>query len=201
MHPATRSLLRRVASRFPTIVISGRAYGDIAARVRGVPLFAVFGNHGIEPLWAEPASAAVVSGWVRRLRPQLAGSAGLIIEDKTYSLAIHYRGVRDRRRARRVIDEAVADLKGARAIPGRAAVNIIPRRGPDKGAALRHACRAAGCRAAIYVGDDGTDEDAFAALPPNRLLSIRVGLAGDSVARFALPRQRAIDSLLRALLA
>jgi trehalose 6-phosphate phosphatase len=197
---ATRRLLRQVAGRYGCLVISGRAYSDIARRLRGVPLRFVFGNHGIEPLWAGARSAALVRRWTVHLERQLADCAGVFIENKTHSLAIHYRHARNRARARRRIAAAVRGLRGARAIEGKAAVNVIPARGVNKGTALRRACRLAGCTRAMYVGDDGTDEDAFGALPPERLLAVRVGRRRGSRARYLLRRQADIDALLRLLL-
>ena len=196
---ATRRLLRQVADRYSCLVISGRAYRDIAWRLRGVPLRFVFGNHGIEPLWADEAGAALVQRWAARLQSQLGACDGVVVENKRHSLAIHYRHARHRARARRQIASAVGSLTGARVIEGRAAVNLVPRHGADKGTALRRACRMAGCTRAIYIGDDGTDEDAFGALPTGRLLGIRVGRR-PSRARYRLARQRDIDALLRLLL-
>lgn len=200
MRHATRRLLRAVAERYPCAVISGRAYVDIERRLKGVPLQGVFGNHGIEPLWAYPAGAALVTQWMAKLGPRLGPWRGVRLENKQQSVAIHYRHARDRAAARRVISKAIADLTGARAIEGRASVNLIPRRGANKATALRHVCRVAGCAHAIYIGDDGTDEDAFAALTADRLLGIRIGRRERSLAGFTLPRQRDLDALLRALI-
>jgi hypothetical protein len=50
------------------------------------------------------------------------------------------------------------------------------------------------------LGDEQTDEDAFAAISPDRLLAIRVDPSGASHARYHLVSQRAIDVLLRTLL-
>jgi trehalose-6-phosphatase len=52
----------------------------------------------------------------------------------------------------------------------------------------------------MYVGDDDTDEDAFASAPADRLLSIRVGSHGVTRARYRLRTQRDIDLLLQHLL-
>jgi trehalose-6-phosphatase len=65
--------------------------------------------------------------------------------------------------------------------------------------ALQQACRWFACDSAIYVGDDATDEDAFSSTYPERLLTIRVGAATDSRARFHLDGQDEIDSLLEIL--
>jgi trehalose 6-phosphate phosphatase len=196
MRERTRQLLARVAELYPCAIVSGRAYVDLASRVAGLPVRFLFGNHGIEPLAIDRAGTARVRQWIAQLQPQLAGLAGIVLENKTHSIAIHYRSAPDRRRAKRIVTAAVADLAGARAIDGRSAVNVIPEGGANKGVALRQACRLARCRYAIYVGDDGTDEDAFVGLAPNRLLAIRVGQRAGSSAPYAIPRQRDIGRLL-----
>jgi trehalose 6-phosphate phosphatase len=199
MRRSTRALLSEVARTYPTVVISGRCYDDIARRLRGIPLRYVFGNHGIEPLWITPGGAALVHRWAVQLEARLSAWQGVEIENKTHSLAIHYRGAADHRRATQAIAAAISDLKGARAIPGTAAVNLVPIRGAHKGIALQRACGLARCARAIYVGDDGTDEDAFSAQGRSRVLGIRVGTRRGSAARFALPNQRQIDAFLSAL--
>jgi trehalose-6-phosphatase len=80
------------------------------------------------------------------------------------------------------------------------ALNLLPRGGADKGIAVQQARRMFACDTVIYVGDDDTDEDAFASAPPDRLLSIRVGTRGPTRARYRLRTQRDIDSLLQQLL-
>jgi trehalose 6-phosphate phosphatase len=197
---STRSLLRQVAGCYPCLVISGRAYDDIARRLRGVPLRFVFGNHGIEPLWGRATDSALVRGWAARLECRLAGCSGIRIENKRHSLAIHYRQAGNRTRARRRIETAIGGLPRVRVIEGKAALNLIPSRAANKGTALRRAFRLAGCTRAIYIGDNGTDEDAFRAMPSPRLLGIRVGRRRGSRARYVLSRQRDIDAFLRLLL-
>lgn len=80
-------------------MISGRGRRDAARRLAGIPLWYVFGNHGLEP-WGERATDAIqVRQWLDRLERQLQPYRGLSIEDKTYSVTIHYRQVREKRRA------------------------------------------------------------------------------------------------------
>jgi trehalose 6-phosphate phosphatase len=160
----------------------------------------VLGNHGIEP-WSQHASyPSQVSEWVERLERQLPPYPGLVIEGKTYSVAIHYRNVRHKQRALKAIHEAVAKLKGARAFGGSQAVNLMPRDAPGKGWALERALRLLGCDRAVYVGDEDTDEDAFLTAAADRLLSIRVGATRRSYARYYLESQDDIDLLLHRFL-
>lgn len=195
----TRRLLIAVADRYPCVVISGRGRDDLMKRLEDIPVWDVFGNHGLEPWGQDPAYAKQVHEWVDHLERRLASYTGLIIEDKTYSVAIHYRCVRQKRLVLKAINDAVLGLRGSRAFGGKQVVNLVPRDAPHKGMALERARRLLACDCAIYVGDDDTDEDAFGVAPPERLLSIRVGATRTSGAHYYLKTQYEIDSLLRML--
>jgi trehalose 6-phosphate phosphatase len=201
MRAETRRLLADVARRYPCVVISGRALDDLLRRLGRIPVWYAFGDHGLEPPSGSDGGAALVGNWVRQLNERLTGHSGIVIEEKKHSVTIHYRHVRDKRGVRNAIADVVSGLPDVRALGGVQAVSLIPRGGPDKGVALQQARRMFACQTAIYVGDDDTDEDAFASAPPGQLLSIRVGAAGASKARYRLRSQRNIDRLLRVLLA
>lgn len=204
LRPRTARLLARVADRYPTAVVSGRACADVAARVRGLGVRYLSGNHGLEPGPA-PALARFEAdaGQARVLLEQaLAELAGVDVEDKRYSLALHYRRARRRPAARATIAAAVAALPMAmRVVHGKQVVNAIPAAAPDKGDAVLGLRAAAGADVALYVGDDVTDEDVFVIDQPGRLLTIRIGLAQRSAATYGLRDQRELDRLLAALVA
>jgi trehalose 6-phosphate phosphatase len=65
---------------------------------------------------------------------------------------------------------------------------------------LARTCRRLGCERALYVGDDDTDEDAFAMGGSEHLLAIRVGRKRGSRAAYFLRNQALADELLRRLL-
>src|SRR5215212_1446742 len=52
MRLATRRLLSQVARCYPCVVISGRAHADLVKRLERLPLWHIFGNHGLEP-WTQ----------------------------------------------------------------------------------------------------------------------------------------------------
>ena len=199
MRETTRRLLIEAARLYPCVIISGRALDDLSERLAGVPVWYLFGNHGLEPPPPGTVSPTPASEWARELERRLPEDPGIVIEDKRYSLTIHYRNARDKRRAVEAIDRVVARLPDVRALGGAEAVSLLPRGGGNKGVALQQACRWFACDSAIYVGDDATDEDAFSSTYPEKLLTIRVGAAADSHARFHLASQDEIDSLLEIL--
>jgi trehalose 6-phosphate phosphatase len=199
MRARTRALLQQVARQYPCVVISGRAHADAQRRLRGVDIFAVFGNHGVEPWAGTQRLVRQVEAWVPRLRRALAPFSGIWVENKTYSIAIHYRHCREKRKARAAILKAAAALGPLRIIGGKQVVNLLPAGAPHKGTALERERERLKCDTAIYVGDDETDEDVFALEEPGRLLTVRVGASKRSMASYHLKNQSEIDALLRAL--
>ena len=195
----TRRLLVRVARRYPLVVISGRALADISERVAEIGVQHVFGNHGLEWSGGPSRPRSQVRKWVHQLTEQLSEQPGVVIEDKAHSVSVHYRSAPDQDDALRVIMPIVRTLPEVRIICGAAAVNLLPKDGANKGVALRRALEITTCDTAIYVGDDDTDEDAFGALKPEKLLSIRIGRSDASRARYHLETQASIDLLLDAL--
>src|SRR4051812_26510239 len=136
----TRRLLNTVAHRYPCVVISGRTRRDLTTRLGDIPLWHVFGNHGVESWNDGSAYTTRVRNWVEELENRLS-YPGLVIENKTCSVAIHYRRVAQKRAALQAINQAVARLPGSRSLGGRMAVNIIPQGAPHKGIALETARR------------------------------------------------------------
>ena len=200
MRVRTRKLLAQLARCYPIIVISGRSLDDVTQRLAGVPVRLVFGNFGGESS-ARGGRPAHIRHWVAHLGERLSRHAGLVVEDKRYSVTIHYRHARHKRRALAEIYDAARTIPGARILGGVHAVTLLPNAAPDKGVALQRARRLLRCGTAIYVGDDATDEDAFGSGRSDRLLSIRIGRSRTTRARYRLERQIDIDRFLRALLA
>jgi trehalose 6-phosphate phosphatase len=199
MRSTTERLLARASRRYPCVVISGRMLSDISERVQEIPLWYVFGNHGFEPLSPNTLPTGRTAKWLATLREQLPAQPGIVIEDKSHTLTIHYRAAPDREQAAAAIGRAVQSLTDARVVDGAEAVNVLPRGGADKGVALGRAMELFACTTAIYVGDDATDEDAFTSIAPDRLLGVRIGCSEQSAARFHLEHQTDVDALLRIL--
>jgi trehalose 6-phosphate phosphatase len=201
MRGETRALLRATALLYPCAVISGRMRSDVASRVSDVPLAAVVGCHGAEPGFG-PLDRSLerrVASWPGELERALGECDGIDIEDKKFSIALHYRRARSWRDAERLALSAAGKLDGAVVFGGHAVVNVLPKDAPTKGDAIRELCDRLGARIAVYVGDDRTDEEAFRSEVVG--ISICVGGERDSSAAYGLADQREIDDLLRALVA
>lgn len=173
--------LRRSGHR--VVLISGRRAVD-AARVVGITVDGVIGSHGAEclvgrrvlPWLGRRADRTRIAAARRVLSARFGGRAGIRIEDKTWSLAIHVIGPAH---AAEASAEAARSLRGLKVVvrAGRRVVDVRPP-GIDKGrAALRWLAphtRGASLRGVLYAGDDTTDRDAFRALGP-RAFTIAVG--------------------------
>jgi trehalose 6-phosphate phosphatase len=197
----TRRLLARLAERHPVVVISGRARSDVASRFDGIPLAGISGNHGLEPWGETKATERLVGDWRRRLEEALGHLPGVLIQDKRWSLTVDYRWAPDLEETEHHVKQAVRDLPKVRLLGGRHAdYNLAPAGGINKGTALRRHLRHLKRRAALYVGDDRTDEDVFSLDLPG-LMSVRVGRKQGSNAEFYTKDQGETVQLLRALVA
>jgi trehalose 6-phosphate phosphatase len=199
MRRTTRELLRSLTGFYPVAIISGRAQADALKQLGGIRVKQVIGNHGVEPWNASPGLSREVRRWLPLLEKKFASLKGVEIEDKAFSVAIHYRRSREKKKARAAIARAVGSLGEARVIGGKQVVNLVPFGVPHKGIALERERARLGCDTAVYVGDDQTDEDVFGLDQPGRLLGIRVGRSRVSAAAYYIPGQADIDDLLRAL--
>lgn len=201
MRVSTRRLLIRASKVYPCVVISGRAQGDALGRLRGVEVCRVVGNHGAEPSQEADAIRRRVRRWLPVLTTHLSRRQGVFIEDKGFSVSVHYRQARERVAARRAILKVAQSLPDVRLIGGKLVVNLLVPDAPHKGLALERERAHFACDTVVYVGDDETDEDVFQLDRPGRLLSIRVGQKRSSAASYYIRNQAEIDRLLETLIA
>ncbi len=197
--------LRILARRWPVAVLSGRALADLQGRLRFEPRFLV-GNHGAET--HDSADHGVLSAALDPARQTLRQQAGRLaalgvtVEDKSLSLALHYRRAADPDAARRALQRLLPHDARVRVEPGHRVLNLLPAAAPDKGDALRAAMASCGATRALVVGDDANDEAAFAKAPSGSV-TVRIGPRGalPSEARFGLASQAGVGRLLRHLAA
>jgi trehalose 6-phosphate phosphatase len=195
--------LQRLA---PVGIVTGRSVADARARMEFVPDFFI-GNHGLEgvPGWESHALdyEAQARGWKSELERRLAENhvdSGIWLEDKRYTLSLHYRAARHRSHAEKQVQELVRGLlPEPRLIGGKCVLNVVPEGAPNKGSAVEELMRGTGTESAIYVGDDHTDEDVFS-LRDERLLTVRIGHAAHTGARFYLNERSEMAALLDELI-
>ncbi len=195
----TRALLQELSARFPVAVVSGRSFAKLH-RVVGTVVPFLIGNHGVEYLHRTPVPPAVlarVRRWEDRMQAALEGLVGVHLEHKHATFAVHYSQAPDRR-AGAAVRRAARRLRGVRLVLGKNLVNVLPAAFPTKGDAVRKLMRHLGCRRALFLGDDITDEDVFA-LPRRLVFGVHVG-PGPSRAAWHVDGRAEVDALLETLL-
>lgn len=201
LRPRTAALFSRLCGLYPCAVISGRSQPDVVARLHGAGVRSVVGNHGLEPGTGLGDFEQEIAQARRALQQSLVGWQGVDLEDKRYSLAIHYRKSRQKRQVRKAIHQAVLALPvPMRLVPGKLVLNLLSAGAPNKGDALLRLRTSQRADTALYVGDDVTDEDVFKLDQPGRLLTVRVGESHTSAAAYFLRTQGDIDRLLERLI-
>ncbi|OQA56253.1 MAG: Trehalose-phosphate phosphatase [Candidatus Omnitrophica bacterium ADurb.Bin277] len=184
-------------------VLSGRSLTDIEKLV-GIKGLHYIGNHGLERKIGGVVDidsyAIRFRGFILKLTEELRRALktipGVMIENKTYSLSVHYRNIssRDLPRARRIFRSVWSDFPAQiffQIRSGKKVWEVRPVYGcSDKGKAVRLLIAALagsgrGEMTTVYIGDDNTDEDAFSSLK-NSDISIHVGNSSRTKARFRL---------------
>ena len=184
-------------------LMSGRAVAEID-RLFPHARLPVAGQYGLERRGAGGTITrhAVPARRFERVRLRLAnavdGKAGLLLENKGLSLALHYR------RAPRLAAYAHRLARSMLPVVGRQfciqrgkyVVEMRPA-GKDKGVGIREFMKEEPFRGrtAIFVGDDASDEVGFAAVNGLGGHSIKVG-PGRSAARWRLPNVTAVREWL-----
>lgn len=196
MPETTRRPLIDVAKRYGIVAcVSGRRAAD-ARRIVSLGSIAYLGSHGSEILRAgtiAPELDRELQAWAKRVQ-DFAGEAfdeplrrlRVRLEDKEAIAALHWRGVPDEEGAQNAIEEVarMAEAAGFTTHWGRKVLEIRPPVRIDKGAGIVRLLRDTELAAAVYVGDDLTDVDAFRGLDElvstQRLqTAIKVGVRSD----------------------
>ncbi len=196
-------MVKTLAQRLPVAIVTGRSVADVSTKLGFLPRF-IIGNHG-----AEDPEGALGTGSVVRLdalRRKLAllkhrwAPLGIELEDKRYSMALHYRLSSDAAAAQACITDLLAgEDTGLHFFAGKCVMNIAPSDAPDKASAVTSLVARSGAGAAIFSGDDVNDEPVFERAPPH-WLTLKVGLDRASAARFFVESHEDIERLLQRLL-
>ncbi|HEX4862512.1 MAG TPA: trehalose-phosphatase [Acidimicrobiales bacterium] len=202
--PEAFQTLTRVAERYPVAVISGRDVADVR-RMVGVEGIHYAGSHGFDiaapsgrRLEHPPGRSrlAALDRAERELNQEVRAIPGAQVERKRFAIAVHYRRVDDDRlpSLERAVVRTAARHPGLRTSGGKKVWELRPDVDWDKGKAVLWLLQALGldrdATMPIYIGDDVTDEDAFAAIR-YRGLGIVVGAGNRRTAAGAALRDPA----------
>ena len=199
-----RALLRRVcdAADGAVALITGRTIADADA-ILGGAIVNMAGVHGLEhridgKLNRDHAAASELRAALEDVRDLV--SAGVLhakVEEKGASVALHYRHAPEIEQDVRACAAQIAARHRLRTLPGKMVIEIVAG-AHTKGDALEAFLRAAPFRGRtpVAIGDDVTDEDAFAAAARAGGFAIRVGESRSSSAAYRLASPAAVHDWL-----
>jgi len=191
MRDKVSELLYRLSQTSPVAIITGRSLEDIRKLLPFEPKYLI-GNHGIEGTHLDSelkTMKALCDGWKKTLSTL---SPDFILEDKTYSLSIHYKSPSDD------LEKILNTLPGASIMHGKNIYNIVPVYGLNKGQALDRIMMKNNLHFGFYIGDDITDENVFA-YTHSRLMTVKVGEDYSSRAKYFIHSQAEMEAVLEAL--
>jgi trehalose 6-phosphate phosphatase len=195
-YPGVVNLLEKINQTYPVIIVTGRLLEQLEKILPKPPLFA-YGLHGTQSgflggakSWGDISNDALES--LKLLRKSIPQIDGLIVEDKHYGFALHYRNYlnseQSERSVTKVLDlwlknnipNCLTLLKGKKVYDIRAA-------GYSKASAVKDIVRKFPQHTPVYIGDDTTDEQAFEELNTlsSESITIKVG-PGLSQAKYRL---------------
>jgi trehalose 6-phosphate phosphatase len=197
-------------------VVSGRSLESVKEKtnIRGI---AYAGNHGLEirgpGFRHHPPLQTAYRKALRRLRYKLprwaTGHSGVLVEDKGLTISVHYRNVAKEsiRSVKWELDYLVALYARSGVVSireGKKVLEVRPAVSWGKGEAVRWLMNRREWLPArdeivpVYIGDDATDEDAFAELG-GAGITVFVGRRRNTKARYRLADTEAVFEFLRRL--
>lgn len=200
-------------------LVTGRS-AAVARQMVGVRNLWIAGNHGFEiqgphgENFADPSvlsHRAEIATAIARLEPRVRDMPGVLVENKTLTLSVHWR-LADPAivpRLREAVDNVAKPL-GLRITEGKCIYEVRPPAEIDKGTAvlaLAERLTSGNDDASfMFAGDDATDEDAIRALREHhpRAVTVRITSDGGAIeteAEFSLPDTDAMRGFLEELAA
>ena len=170
--------LEQLSGDMPVAIVSGRGLSDLQALI-AIPRATFFGSHGQEarfpggrilhPFGGSGAGFEPLNDQIAVLAQEFEGTW---IEEKPQALVLHYRNLRDHERLgdlRRGVATLAEQYPQLSMMSGRKVFEFVPATAPGKGGAVEwyldqlDSGDASG-HLPVYMGDDVSDEGAFAAV-------------------------------------
>lgn len=212
MPDSMRELIKEMASVFRVAVISGRGLEDVKKRVQLENIYYA-GSHGFEMAGpggfkSENMEAQKVLSIFDELLPvlekKLQDIEGLDFERKKYTLAVHYRKVKEEgeKEVHAIIEKTLKEFPKLKKGEGKKVIEIRPNIYWDKGKAvemLKLKLSEEKQPKLIYIGDDVTDEDVFEFIQNG--IGILVGTHGrNTFADYSLKNTKEVESFFKNIL-
>nr|WP_255326331.1 trehalose-phosphatase [Sphingobium sp. EM0848] len=199
---ALLTLLARLRDRLHgrLAIVSGRSVATL--HDFGFGDFLLAGTHGLEfatpgGMVDAPRRLPAINEAEAAFHSFASGKPGLLVERKTISVGLHFRGAPQWGRDAGILAEQLADRLGLALQPGKMLYELRPG-GADKGSALRTLMQKppmAGGKP-LFIGDDVTDEEGFAAARELGGAGILVGAPRPTLAAFSLEQVAAVRHYL-----
>ncbi|HNW45711.1 MAG TPA: trehalose-phosphatase [Elusimicrobiales bacterium] len=208
LEPEFKAALKALAGLpgVSVFILSGRALASVRKLV-GLKRLYYGGNHGIELegpgfAWCDAVAHKMrkkLAGTAAELRERFPAETGVLVEDKVFSVSVHYRNLK-LAYARGFLGHMgvlmAEKRKGLLWRRGHKVFEALPRGAAHKGRALELLQKRLGGPLGLAVGDDLSDEDMFRALA-GRGITVRVGRKAGSKAAYYLGGQAEVLRLLR----
>jgi alpha,alpha-trehalase len=208
-----RQALRELAVRARVAILSGRDLDDVRGRVN-IDSIVYGGSHGFDIAGPRGLHMQMATDFLRtldvaekELHEGLDGIPGARVERKRFSVAAHYRNVKENDVAavERAFGAVAARHPELRRIDGKKVYELLPNIAWDKGKAAIWLLETLGLDREnvrpVYIGDDRTDEDAFRALQQSGIGILVSEQSQPSAASYSLKDPAEVERFLRALTA
>lgn len=213
LSPEMRETLKSLAELCPVAVVSGRDRANVESLVQLNNLYYA-GSHGFDitgpnNMRTEPGGATAAIPALDKAQAELntllTGVKGVLVERKRYAIAVHYRNVPEDK-VQTVLDAAhnvLANYKELKPGPGKKVLELKPNLDWHKGKAVYWLLNELNLNQPdiipLYIGDDLTDEDAFAELQ-GKGIGILVGEHDeDTAAEYRLEDVEEVQAFMKAL--
>lgn len=178
-------------------IISGRVRSQLVERFDH-PSFVLIGEHGADRGDGAGAASSDLARARDLAEAVAATTPGAWVEEKARSVGFHYRNVAEPDEAVAELRHRVKELDGVRTIEGKSIIELTDSH-LDKGSALLELKSSLRADRVLFMGDDVTDETAFAVLATDDV-GIHVGV-GPSLASVTIPDPSTLADFLDTLLA
>ena len=206
-----RQTLRELTARAPVAIISGRDLDDVRRRV-DIDAIVFAGSHGFDIAGPRGLHRQMATEFLpdldmaeKELHDVLDGIQGALVERKRFSIAAHYRNVKenDVPKVERAVSEVAARHDELRRLDGKKVYELLPNIDWDKGKAVLWLLETLGLKGGnvrpIYIGDDATDEDAFRALEQRGIGILVSEQSQPTAAKYSLKDPAEVEYFLPAL--
>ncbi len=213
--PALDLLISLAANKLIlTTLVSGRSLKDVKSLLGPIEGLFLAGNHGLEIEGpgvnylneGAASTAPLIKDAGERIERALAGTKGILVENKKLTLSLHYRLMdpSQRRRVHETFYDIVHEYVDSGELmvrPGKMVLEVRPKLEWDKGRAVSYMLNLfAGDSVAspypVYVGDDVTDEDAFAVLSDTGITVLVSESPGNTAARYFVKDVKEVQEFL-----